>query len=36
MIVGLASLSLGNDIGEKIVAPGAVLSLLAMVAFAIT
>jgi len=35
MIVGLALLSFGNDIGEKIVAPGAVVSLSAVMAFAI-
>lgn len=35
MIVGLALLSFGNDIGEKIVAPGAVVFLAAVMAFAV-
>ncbi len=35
MIVGLAWLSQGNDIGEKIIAPGAIVSFLAIIAFAI-
>ncbi len=35
MIVGLAFLSLGAEIGEKIVAPGSVIVLLAVVAFAL-
>jgi len=35
MIVGLGFLSFGNDVGERIVAPGAVVSLSAVMAFAI-
>jgi hypothetical protein len=35
MIAGLAALTLGKDMGEKIIAPGAMITLLAVLAFAI-